>query len=73
VPKKSKMAKEETTKTRKDEGTKKRYALLSKEEMHDIDVRAILKDSRGHPFEGLFVLSDFRAFVVASPSCFCSV
>ncbi|MCJ7596544.1 MAG: hypothetical protein MUO52_17395 [Desulfobacterales bacterium] len=66
------MAKEATTKTRKDEGTKKRYALLSKEEMPDIDVRAILKDSSGHPFEGLFVLSDFRAFVVPAFFSYCS-
>jgi len=46
------MPEKRTTKTRKDESTK-RNVLLSKEEMNEFSKRAILKDSRSHPFEGL--------------------
>ena len=46
------MAKEETTKTRKDEGTKK-SDLLSKKEMDELNLGAILKNDRTHPFENL--------------------
>jgi GxxExxY protein len=47
-----KVPEKRTTKTRKDEITK-RNGLLSKEEMDELDLRAILKDSKSHPFENL--------------------
>jgi len=46
------MPEKGTTKTRKDKSTK-RNALLSKEEMDELNFRAILNDSRSHPFESL--------------------
>ena len=47
-----KMSEKRTTKTRRDESTK-RKVLLSKEEMNELNMNAILKDSKSHPFEGL--------------------
>jgi GxxExxY protein len=46
------MPEKSTTKTRKVESTK-RNRLLSKEEMDELNMKAILEDSRSHPFENL--------------------
>ena len=48
----SKVPEKATTKTRKDESTKGNE-LFSKEEMNELNMRAILNDNRSHPFEDL--------------------
>lgn len=47
-----KMSEKRTTKTRRYEGTE-RKALLSKEQMNELNMNAILKDIKSHPFESL--------------------
>ena len=48
----SKVPEKATTKTRKDESTK-RNGLSSKEEMNEHNMRGSLNDNRSHPFEDL--------------------